>query len=477
MKSIFRNPFMILGALGLIVVAVGCKPTNPMAIPESNATTHETTAREVTVAKASRSWAQQAGTVFAEFEPTEPRTLRVRSIGIPDFPGTFAIWGSSGWDDLGNILLGVSTVWTSEAPQPSARVYRYTPAAQQLELIGDVVGQLKQLGINREESLELGPGGEILPFGTGGTPTLCKECQMKVHSRFVTMDDGWTYFASMDEWDEREDGSRLPHWGSHLWRYSASAEKWEKIHSVPEALIAVSGVGRYLFAVGYFGHVLYRFDTQTDQWLRTEVGSSGGHITRNILSDARGHAFVPRVSRIEPATDSKLNYSVELVEFDENLTEVCVTPLKHYSVTPDSDSHGITAISYLADRALVFTTADGFLYHIVPDGKASKVVELGWIHPAGKSYAASLFPLDGKRYLCGVTKKDAAGFEWYTYDMERKASVVQPFVISDIPAHGMKNVLLYGSNTRGPNGQFYLVGCYQTQDGSRQFPLCLEVEF
>lgn len=67
------------------------------------------------------------------------------------------------------------------------------------------------------------------------------EEQIKIHSKIIQMDDGWLYFTSREETGERADGSQLPRWRSHFWRYSPSADHWEHLFSAPEGLIAVSG--------------------------------------------------------------------------------------------------------------------------------------------------------------------------------------------------------------------------------------------
>jgi len=462
--------------LSLTLCVFGCSRNSGQAdakVDKTNAATPVIPSEPVI-----RNQQQRLGTMFSEYDGSQPASLKIRWIDLPDFEGTYAVWGGTGRDDAGNILLGVSTTWTPEAPQPSARLFRYSPAdTGKLELVGDIVGTLKNLGINREAHLPLDAVGRVLDAGSDGPTTLCKESQMKIHSKLVAMDDGWTYFASMDEWNENGDGSQLPYWGSHLWRCRSEDNRWEHLASVPEALIAVSGVGRYLFALGYYGHVVYCYDTATQSMIQHEVGSWRGHISRNIAATAQGHVFVPRVVDGGPNDKADASPKVQLVELDHKLEELGATPLEHYSATPNASSHGLTGVANLADETVAFTTADGFLYQIAPTGEsAANVQAVDWFNPAGKAYCASLFCIDGQRYLCGVTsRKGYAGFEWVTYDLQTNTSQAQPFEIPNVPDHGMKRIFLCGSNTRDDRGNFYVVGCYRTVKGNRQLPLCLQV--
>jgi hypothetical protein len=109
-------------------------------------------------------------------------------LAIPTIPGGHAVWGSTGRDDQGSLWFGVAV-----HGKPSAHLLEYDPATDQFSDRGNVVSQLQQCGIYRES-----------------------EARMKIHSEFYQADDGFLYFASMDETDEEEDGSRYPTWGGHL---------------------------------------------------------------------------------------------------------------------------------------------------------------------------------------------------------------------------------------------------------------------
>lgn len=44
------------------------------------------------------------------------------------------------------------------------------------------------------------------------------------------------------------------------------------------------------------GHMLYQFDCETGEIRSLRVGAVGGHISRNLLSNDRGHVYVPRLT-------------------------------------------------------------------------------------------------------------------------------------------------------------------------------------
>src|SRR5262245_5018386 len=177
-------------------------------------------------------------------------------VPIPYFDGAHAIWGSTGQTSNGHIWFGVTT---DGLPVNSAHVVEYVPDTKQVIDRGDVVAELKRAGVWRDG-----------------------EQQGKVHSKFVQMPDNYLYFASMDETGEKDDGSRMPIWGGHLWRMSLTTYRWQHLLTTREALIAVGGGGPFVYSLGYFGHVLYRYDTKTGATARIEIGSVDGHISRNF---------------------------------------------------------------------------------------------------------------------------------------------------------------------------------------------------
>ena len=90
--------------------------------------------------------------------------------------------------------------------------------------------------------------------------------------------------------------------------------KWEHLLATPEALIAVAVGDRQVYALGYFGHVLFQFDTATRDVKRIPVGSLGGHVSRNFIADYRDHSYVPRL-RADAGSLGRQTARVSIVEF------------------------------------------------------------------------------------------------------------------------------------------------------------------
>ena len=385
-------------------------------------------------------FARRTGSFFSP-APTEPYGLpQVVELWTPPLKDDAAIWGATGRDVHGRIWYGVST-------GNSARLFELDPNTNESFARGDVLTSLKSLGLY-EEGMS----------------------QTKIHTRIVQADDGFLYFASMDEHGEAVDGSRLPDHGSHIWRLKPGGQSWEHVQAVPEALIAMSGGGRWVYALGYFGHVLYQLDTQTSEVRSTRIGSVGGHASRNFLADPRGHAYVPRMMSNDEGT-----FAATLVELDATLRELGETPLKHYFAgDPRTDrSHGITGAVYLADESMVFTTHLGFLYRIVPQQEGpAEVMPLGWFHPDGSAEAESLFTYAGRRYLLGVARRQGKPYQWLVYDLISRSSRAVDLRLVDLITPPRKNTLLFGSMTRDDLGRFYIVGRYH-RNGIE--PLILQV--
>ncbi len=212
----------------------------------------------------------------------------VKVLKPQDFWGEYAIWGATGFDKAGHIFFGMTS--NDDRGSGSAHLFELNPATDTFTDRGNVVSELERLGLRR-------PG----------------ETQMKIHSRIVQAVDGYQYFASMDESGENPDGSRLPTWGGRLWRRGPTGA-WEHLRATPEALIAVATGGPYVYALGYFNHVLYQFDTRTKRIRSVAVGSVEGHVSRNFFVDERGHAFVSRTAHTPPAAPTAV-----LVEFDAEM--------------------------------------------------------------------------------------------------------------------------------------------------------------
>jgi hypothetical protein len=406
---------------------------------------------------AERTLAQQTGSFFAPAPRHPSHPPRVTEIPLPDIQGAYAIWGATGRDHRGHIWFGVSV---RGVLQPSAHLFEYVPETGDLIDRGDVVGQLRQLGLLR-------PG----------------EGQMKIHSRIVQADDGYLYFASMDEQGERGDGTRLPTWGSHFWRLRPEEPGWEHLLHVPYGLVAVSGVGRYVYILGYFGHPLIQYDTVTGRFRGAQVGAHGGHVSRNLLSDGRGHVFIPRLvyrevpdpndRRPNPRLYRKLTST--LLELDAGLKIVAETPLEDYFRGLANDSHGIIAVTYLADGSMAFATHLGRLYRIVPQqGARAKLFPLGWFRPEGSGYAPALFTFEGRRYLVGLAEHKARRFDWLVYDLKTNRSTSVPLALDHVGRPPVESLLLYGSITRDSRGGFYVAGSYINRSG--QHPILLRLD-
>ncbi len=406
--------------------------------------------------KQERTFAQRRGSFFTAV-PADPfQAPRVTQIPLPKIRGGCAIWGATGRDDRGHIWIGVST---KGVPQPSAHLLEYAPETQRLVDRGDVIGQLRQLGILR-------PG----------------EGQMKIHSRIVQADDGYLYFTSMDEEGEREDGSQLPTWGSHFWRLRPENPRWEHLLKIRHALIAVSCVGRYVYCLGYYGHPIVQYDTSTGKFRGGMVGAEGGHVSRNFLSDERGHSYAPRLAyaQVPDPNDARPNPPLHreltstLLELDTDLKIVAETPLEDY-FRGSEDSHGILGVTHLADGSMVLVTHLGRLYRIVPRQNApAKVLRLGWFHPQGSAYTTALFTLAGQRYLVGMAPRQGHRFDWLVYDLETDRSRSVPLVLDQIGQPPFKDFLLYGSISRDSDGAFYVAGRYSNASGNH--PLLLRLE-
>lgn len=385
------------------------------------------------------SYAERTGSVFLPAATDRGALAAVADVSPPPFDGAEAIWGATGRDRRGRLWIGVSSRAGAGA---SARLYSRGPDGAWQER-GQVLAALAEAGVLR-----------------------AGEQQAKIHSKPVQADDGRLYFASTDEEDEDPGGGRPPRWGGHLWRLDPDGRRWQHLAAVPEGLVAVAGAGRHVFALGYFGHVLYRYDTQRDELKRVVVGAAGGHVSRNLLATIDGHAFVPRVSGDGAAA------AAELVEFDAELHELGATPLAHYlggDVSLQSN-HGIVGFAYLPNGNLVFTTHRGQLYLIERTATGpARVVPLGWLHPDGEAYAPSLFALSDNQRLAGVVQRGGR-YQWVVRDLYAGTAAAAP-----LDTLGLTDVLLYGSVTRDDAGCFYVGGWTRVTGAERMRPLLLRL--
>ena len=382
------------------------------------------------------SFAELTGSVFLPVPSNPLSAPRVRVLDVPPFDDARSIWGATGRDFRGHIWVGVSA-----GPEgASAHLMEYIPDEDRSLDHGDVLSELRRAGLYRK--------------GMG---------QAKIHSKIVPGGDGLLYFASTDE--EGETDHSPPRWGGHLWRIDPKQDKWQHLLAVDEGLVAVSGVGRYIYALGYWGHVLYQYDTASGATRRVVVGSVPGHVSRNFLADVRGHAYVPRLAQRPDGS-----VAVSLVEYDERLKELADTPLEFYLAGESpSANHGIVGLAYRPDGRMVFSTHIGQLYLIEPGDAAARVTALGWLDPKGPAYAPSLFSFGGSEWLAGVAQRPE-GFEWVVYESRNHLSAAFP-----LDTKGLRNVLLYGSMSRDDAGRVY-VGGWAANDGGGQRPLLLQLD-
>ena len=367
---------------------------------------------------------------------------RADIVGFPVYTGANAIWGATGQDSRGHIWFGVSG---AGAPW-SAHLYEYDPQSGTATDRGSVMEELTRAGV------------------LGNTAA-----QEKIHSKIVQAEDGFLYFSSMNESDEDPATNRLPTWGGRLWRLSTRENRWEHLMSTPEALIAVGTGGRYVYALGYFGHVLYQFNTTTGAKKRVEVGSVDGHISRNFLVDRRGHAFVPRIAAAMQ-DGARRGTRVSIVEFDTLLNEVASTPIdpnQYFGGRNTEQSHGIVGLQTMDDGVIYFTSDAGQLFRITPPAATARgtaeagpaaVTPVGWIHPDGPSYAASLFTPDGKTRLTTLTRRAQGTWEWISCTRSLDSCDRSSLAVTGLDAAGLDRALLYGSATRDARGGHYLVG-------------------
>lgn len=387
-----------------------------------------------------RSMADRQGTVFSPGSARFREAPDFRVIDLPSVPFGSAIWGATGRDDNGNIYLGISCDGDSRL---SATLCRIPSGANHVEMLGDAVSQLQWVADDPNVQ------------------------QSKIHSKPVQADDGFLYFTSQDEEGEQEDGSALPKWGSHLWRIDPTAEEveWEHVRAFPEALIATACAGRYVYALGYFDHVIYQYDTESRSIRRMTVGSAGGHISRNFLVDTHESAYVPRVTAV-----GDRDYVIELVQFNTSLVETSSYSLEDYGATSDFRSHGLVGFSAMKNGDVVFVTAKGALYQLQPsaDGPA-ELKRLGWIHPDGESYTAFLVCPDGESIVCGLARRPRQSYQWVTYDLASGVSSVVELNPDQSQLLKLDHLLLYGSNTRDDEGRAYMVGQYRNERGGVPF--------
>lgn len=374
-------------------------------------------------------------------ERTALKAPRIEALPLPAVPRSRAIWGATGRDDAGRIYIGVSCY---PGPGSSAALLRVNQGGG-ATVIGNVLAEQRRT-----------------------IDALPAEGQNKIHSKICQADDGYIYFASLDEQGEKSDGSVGPTWGGHLWRQKPDESNWEHVLAAPEGLIAVATAGRHVYALGYYGHVVYQYDTKTGDRKSVKLGSAGGHVSRNILVDVNEHVYVPRVEEAKRFLPGDRSFSrvgskvlrSTLVELDTDLKVVQAIPLPDYEPTLDDTSHGITGFATMRDGGVVFTTHTGAFFRIIPTARGPAVVQhLGWFSPMGRSYTGALFAPSGSRYVCGLSRPQGKDFQWVVYDLEIRRAAVRMLDRDSREELRRPGILAYGSNTIDDQGNGYLGGC------------------
>ena len=258
------------------------------------------------------------------------------------------------------------------------------------------------------------------------------------------------YFTSFDE--EGESDTRLPTWGGHLWRFDPIAKHWEHLLQTPEALIAINTDGHYIYALGYWGHVLYQFDTLTGRVNKTEVGAVPGHVSWQILVDGEGHIYVPKLS---PAGNEQ-GFVPMLAELDHNLNVVHEFALPEYVDNNMSSYRGIVGYTTMKNGDVFFTLHKGQLFHLRAEGsKDEKLQKIGFFNPAGEANIPSLFSIDGEQFVMGASRRRGSVPEWLIYETVSGTTVSYPMPELD-------DFLFFGTQVKDESGAMYLVGQYRS---------------
>jgi hypothetical protein len=385
-----------------------------------------------------RSFEDQVGTRFSVIKSVSFQSPVIKQVPVNFATIALAIWGAIGRDDQGKLYLGASSDVGADS---TAFLYQFDPVSLVSIPQGDTLEQLQSAGLYK-------PG----------------MTQNKLHSKFYQADDGYIYFASFDE--QGVEAGVNPIWGGHLWRKLANDTHWQHLLSAQEGLVAVNAGAGYVYALGFWDHVLYQFDTRTQQIKQVVVGSVKGHMSRNLLVDQRGHAFVPNI-----ATDDTGTIVSHLNEYDSSLNLVGSWLMPSYIKEDMGKHHGIIGYTSRADGSIVFTTSDGGLYVLDPGSSGEeKLTYRGMMHPSGEAYIPSLFSLDGKDFLAGVANlPGGSGYEWIIYELQYGVAATYALDNSTMAP------FLYGTLTRDDAGNFYLVGGRKDKNSRRFKPVLLQI--
>jgi hypothetical protein len=388
-----------------------------------------------------RSFENRAGTLFTPLPENIFTAPVFKEIHLPQQENIDAIWGATGLDDEGNIYIGTSSHGGSYG---SSFLYQYNPSTEELIPQSDTVSQLKYNKVYREGMR-----------------------QNKLHSKFYQANDGYLYFSSFDESGESEGVN--PKWGGNLWRKKPQDKNWQHVLATEEALVAVNTNGRYVYALGYWDHVLYQYDTQTDKVNRVVVGSVQEHVSRNFIVDELGHSYVPQL--LENDYNEEEAY---LVEYDVHLKQVERYPMPSYQSNNINKHHGIVAYTSMKNGDIYFTSSEGSLFQIKPFEKgANKMVNKGFMHPDGVAYVASLYTFEGGSYVAGIARPNRSKkFEWIIYNVEADLSIN-----FDLNTEKYKGLLLYGSSVKNKQGDFFAGGWTRIKTGKGYRPVLQKISY
>lgn len=384
-----------------------------------------------------RTTEQKLGTVFP---PLEDKHFNPPQVSIVEFPEPIdggAIWGAIGRDDDGKVYFGSSSLNHSHN---TAFLYQFDPEANVVVKQSDTVTELRRAGFDEE-----------------------KLAQNKLHSKFYQANDGYLYFSSFDETGENGNEHINPLNGGHLWRKKPDDLTWEHLLAAPEALISVNTDGRYVYALGYWNHVLYQFDTITQQVKSKVIGAQGNHISRNIVVN-NNKVFVPRIAYESPdLVNSRENAIVELVEINSAMKEINTYPLTAYFHSENNSNHGIVAYANTKHGQALFITGSGALYKIeqTPEGShAVKFVEfLGDTASTPEYYSPVLFSIEGESLFLSLGRaKNPNRQTWFIHESVNEITLPHTLE-SDI----LSEALFYGSVTRDNQGNYYIGGTTGTR--------------
>ena len=352
---------------------------------------------------------------------------------LPDFWGEYAIWGAIGADRRGHLWLGITS---NDDGSASAHLFEYDPVADTVTDRGNVIEQLQKNGLKR-------PG----------------EKQMKIHSRIVQMPDGFRYFSSMDESGEAADGSKPPTWGGHLWRLARPGLAWEHLARTPEALIAVAGGG----SVRVRARLLEpRALPVRHAQPQGAIGDRGLGRRAHLPQLPRGRAR----ARVRPAAEADHEREGRAGRRERSSSSGRTSRRWAAGRCPSTSSAARASrtascrSSRMVRAGSTSRQGKGRLYHlVVRANEPTAVADLGWYHPGGARYVASMCRDAKTGVLYGASGGSSYGgrqFEWVARSPDGGASVA-PLPYGD-QRDFPHDALLYGSIARDAAGRCYVVG-------------------